>query len=86
MDGPGGGICRASLADALVAVAGAYLSGKIATAGNPDLYQVIVHVGPEALTDGPDPAPAVPAAVASPADVSAETPVAARLTTHPPAP
>ena len=57
MDGPGGGICRASLADALVAVAGAYLSGKIATAGNPDLYQVIVHVGPEALTDGPDPVP-----------------------------
>ena len=65
VDGPGGGICRASLADALVAVAGAYLSGKIATAGNPDLYQVIVHVGPEALTDGPDPAPAVPAAAAS---------------------
>ncbi|HEY2692122.1 MAG TPA: hypothetical protein VGJ50_27065 [Streptosporangiaceae bacterium] len=54
-DGPGSGVCRASLADALVAVAGAYLSAKIATAGNPDLYQVIVHVGPEALTDGPDP-------------------------------
>jgi 5-methylcytosine-specific restriction endonuclease McrA len=63
-------VCGASLADALVAVAGAYLSGKIATAGNPDLYQVIVHVGPEALTDGPDP----PAAAASAAGVSAETP------------
>jgi len=61
--------CRASLADALVAVAGAYLSGKIAAAGNPDLYQVIVHVGPEALTDEPGPA----TAPGSPAGVSAET-------------
>jgi HNH endonuclease/uncharacterized protein DUF222 len=49
----GEGTCRASLADALVQVAGAYLSGKIAAAGNPDLYHVIVHVGPEALTSGP---------------------------------
>ena len=47
-------------------VAGAYLSGKIATAGNPDIYQVIVHVGPEALTTGPGPG--------EPAGVSAETP------------
>jgi 5-methylcytosine-specific restriction endonuclease McrA len=47
---PGGGTCQASLADALVQVAGAYLSKKIATAGNPDIYHVIVHVGPEALT------------------------------------
>jgi 5-methylcytosine-specific restriction endonuclease McrA len=45
--------CRASLADALVQVAGAYLTEKIAAAGNPDIYQVIVHVGPEALTSGP---------------------------------
>ncbi len=64
--------CRASLADALVEVAGAYLSGKIATANNPDLYQVIVHVGPEALSGtatetGPD----QPAA--APNGVSAET-------------
>jgi 5-methylcytosine-specific restriction endonuclease McrA len=57
-----------------VEVAGAYLSGKIATAGNPDIYQVIVHVGPEALTDG-GPAASAPAA-AAPAEpgVSAETP------------
>jgi 5-methylcytosine-specific restriction endonuclease McrA len=41
--------CAASLADALVEVASAYLSGKAAAASNPDLYQVIVHVGPEAL-------------------------------------
>jgi hypothetical protein len=40
---------RTSLADALVDIAGGYLAGKIATAGNPDLYQVIVHVGAEAL-------------------------------------
>jgi 5-methylcytosine-specific restriction endonuclease McrA len=62
--------CRASLADALVQVAGTYLSGKIAAAGNPDIYQVIVHVGPEALTttpDSSDPAAGLPG-------VSAETP------------
>jgi hypothetical protein len=53
--GQGTAACRASLADALVEVAGAYLSGKIATAGNPDIYQVIVHVGPEALLGGPGP-------------------------------
>jgi 5-methylcytosine-specific restriction endonuclease McrA len=57
------GTCQASLADALVQVAGAYLSGKIATAGNPDLYQVILHIGAEALIT-----PAAP-----PANVSAET-------------
>jgi 5-methylcytosine-specific restriction endonuclease McrA len=51
--GHGGGTCQASLADALVEVAGAYLSGKIAAAGNPDVYHVMVHVGPEALTGGP---------------------------------
>ena len=52
--GRGATTCRASLADALVQVAGAYLTAKIAAAGNPDIYQVIVHVGPEALTTGPD--------------------------------
>ncbi len=51
--GPGDGTCQASLADALVEVAGAYLSGKIATAGNPDIYHVIVHAGPEALSNEP---------------------------------
>jgi 5-methylcytosine-specific restriction endonuclease McrA len=76
--------CRASLADALVEVAGAYLSGKVATAGNPDIYQVIVHVGPEALTAAPTTAdPASAPAIAGgppqqpgtdPGDVSAETP------------
>src|SRR5580692_10121613 len=74
--GRGASTCRASLADALVQVAGAYLTGKIAAAGNPDIYQVIVHVGPEALTTGPDgsdPATGQPG-------VSAETPEPASVT------
>jgi 5-methylcytosine-specific restriction endonuclease McrA len=45
----------AGLADALVYIVGAFLAGKITTAGNADLYQVIVHVGPEALTVDPEP-------------------------------
>ncbi len=63
--------CAASLADALVEVSSAYLSAKIVTAGNPDIYQVIVHVGPEALL--------------TPTDVSAETPASpdGRLPGHP---
>jgi hypothetical protein len=52
-----------SLADALVEVASSYLDGKIATAANPDIYQVVVHVGTDALT-------------AAAGDVSAETPAA----------
>ena len=79
--GPGPGACRAGLADALVAVAGAYLAQKIATAGNPDLYQVIVHAGPEALLGGPGGSPAahrgVPAETRAgqpPAGVPAGTP------------
>jgi hypothetical protein len=47
----------AGLADALVGIAGAFLAGKISAAGNPDLYQVIVHVGPEALTTTSPPEP-----------------------------
>jgi hypothetical protein len=31
--------------DALLQLASGYLAGKIATASNPDIYQVIVHVG-----------------------------------------
>ncbi|HUB37478.1 MAG TPA: DUF222 domain-containing protein [Streptosporangiaceae bacterium] len=56
----------AGLADALVDLAGAFLAGKIAGASNPDIYQVIVRVGAEALTPeaaleaepGPDARPA----------------------------
>jgi hypothetical protein len=55
-----------SLADALLIIAEAFLAGKVAAADDPDLYQVIVHVGTDAIT---------PASQADdPAGVSAETP------------
>ncbi|MGH3189070.1 MAG: DUF222 domain-containing protein [Streptosporangiaceae bacterium] len=54
-----------SLADAVVVLAEAFLAGKTAAADNPDVYQVIVHVGTDAVTKG------------DPAGVSAETPRAA---------
>ena len=50
-----------SLADALVAIAEAFLADKVASADNPDVYQVIVHVGTDAIAS----------------DVSAETPARA---------
>jgi len=62
------------LADALVQVASAYLGGKIDAAANPDIYQVIVHVGADAMT------------AITGAGVSAETPAAAdseRAAGHP---
>src|SRR5215475_3292304 len=43
-----------NLADALVQVCSAYLSGKAATADNPDTYQVIIHAGAAAITPGSD--------------------------------
>jgi hypothetical protein len=64
-----------SLADALVAIAEAFLAEKAAAADDPDLYQVIVHVGTDVVTSG---GPA-----ADPADVSAETPATSAT---PPAP
>ena len=42
------GVTSTSLADALVAVAEAFLGEKVATADNPEAYQVVVHVGTEA--------------------------------------
>ena len=48
-----------SLADALLTLAEAFLAGKVAAAADPEIYQVIVHVGTDAIT---------------PAGVSAETP------------
>jgi hypothetical protein len=59
----------ASLADALVTLAEAFLAGKVAAAADPEVYQVIVHVGTDAIT--PASAPAGPVA---PVGVSAETP------------
>jgi hypothetical protein len=54
-----------SLADALLVIAEAFLAEKVTAADDPEVYQVIVHVGTDATT------PVSPAADA--ADVSAET-------------
>ena len=54
-----------SLADALLVIAEAFLAAKVAAADDPEVYQVVVHVGADALTPG------APAADAG--DVSAET-------------
>jgi hypothetical protein len=53
-----------TLADALVAVAEAFLAEKVAEAQDAEMYQVVVHVGTEAI------------GAAGPADASAETPPA----------
>jgi hypothetical protein len=45
-----------SLADALVAIAEVFLADRVATADNPDVYQVIVHVGTDAIIPSPLPA------------------------------
>jgi hypothetical protein len=42
------------LADALVEICAAYLRGKIVSADNADVYQVIIHAGTEAITAGED--------------------------------
>jgi 5-methylcytosine-specific restriction endonuclease McrA len=76
--------CRASLADALVQVAGTYLKGKIAAAGNPDIYQVIVHVGPEALTTGPDSSDPATARRDVPAQTREPAPAATTAPSRPP--
>jgi hypothetical protein len=67
-----------SLADALVAVAEAFVAGKVAAAEDPEIYQVVVHVGTDALapaesggvsaeTSGPSPQQPVPGHPADPA-------------------
>jgi Domain of unknown function (DUF222)/HNH endonuclease len=65
--GSGEAPTSSSLADALLAVAESFLAGKVATAANPDIYQVIVHVGTDVLDGGTarpagDPPPAGAAA------------------------
>jgi hypothetical protein len=56
-------VTSSGLADALLVIAKAFLAGQVAAADNPDVYQVIVHVGTGAA--------GVPAQTAG---VSAETP------------
>jgi hypothetical protein len=55
------------LADALAEICAAYLRGKIVSADNADVYQVIIHAGTQAITTEAD-------AATAPDDVSAETP------------
>ena len=64
-----------SLADALLVIAEAFLAGKVAGADDPEVYQVIVHVGTGALAQND---PAVETGSQQPAGVSAETPAACR--------
>jgi len=71
-------VTSGGLADALLAVAEAFLAGKAAAADDPEIYQVIVHVGTGALTTTPG-VPAQAAGVpAETAGVSAETPASPR--------
>jgi len=55
-------VTSSGLSDALLVIAEAFLAAKITTAGNPEVYQVIVHVGTDALPPAPaaDPAEAAP--------------------------
>ena len=45
-----------SLADALLVIAEAFLAGRVAAADDPEVYQVVVHVGTGALTPPSPPA------------------------------
>jgi len=54
-----------NLADALVAIAEAFLAEKVAAADDPDVYQVIVHVGTDAITN-PSPSTTVPPSTTAP--------------------
>jgi hypothetical protein len=56
-----------SLADALVQIAEAFLAGKLAGAEDPEVYQVVVHVGTDAAGVSAETPPAPPAA-GDPAD------------------
>ena len=56
-----------SLADGLVAVAESFLAGKVAGADDAEVYQVVVHVGTDALAEAPAPGPPVPGDPADPA-------------------
>ncbi len=67
-----------SLADALLVIAEAFLADKIAATDNPEVYQVIVHVGTDALAQGDPVGGAGGQPGGTPAGVSAETPAAPR--------
>jgi len=57
----------ASLGDALLVIAESFLAAKVAGADDPEVYQVIVHVGTDAITSGrPVSEPAPPGSSAQP--------------------
>ncbi|MGD0605380.1 MAG: DUF222 domain-containing protein [Streptosporangiaceae bacterium] len=66
-----GPVTSSDLADALLVIAEAFLAGQVATASDPEIYQVIVHVGTDALPP------------ADPVGVPAETPQAPSTPGHP---
>ena len=71
-------VTSSSLADALLVIAEAFLAGQVAAADNPDVYQVIVHVGTDVLAQG-DPVGGTDGQLGeTPAGVSAETPADSR--------
>jgi hypothetical protein len=86
--GPGPGpVTSSDLADALLVIAEAFLAGEIADAADPEIYQVVVHVGTDTLTPAA-PAQDTPARdaagqAAEQAGVPAETPAAPRFPGHP---
>jgi hypothetical protein len=80
-------VTSSDLADALLVIAEAFLAGEIADAADPEIYQVVVHVGTDTLTPAA-PAQDTPARdaagqAAEQAGVPAETPAAPRFPGHP---
>jgi len=71
-------VTSSSLADALLVIAEAFLGGKITAADDPEVYQVIVHVGTGALAQNDPAGGASGQPGGTPAGVSAETPAAPR--------
>jgi hypothetical protein len=65
-------VTSSNLADALVVIAESFLAAKITAAADPEIYQVIVHVGTDALPPDTPPAagdtPAAPGTPGHPAD------------------
>jgi 5-methylcytosine-specific restriction endonuclease McrA len=71
------------MADALLVICETFLAGKITTAGDPEVYQVIIHVGTDALPPAATPADEAETPAPGQASVSAETPAAGRTPGHP---
>src|ERR1022692_3951324 len=78
-------VTPSDLADALLVIAEAFLAGKVATASDPEIYQVIVHVGTDVLPHS-TPAPSTPAtADPAPSDLAVSDPAPSDLAVSDPA-